>query len=169
MVLSRFVVGIDLGTTNSALAYVDTGAEGDPVVQHLQILEKMPWVSRGGYKLAAAIDHWINKGLPDEGRRGSLEFDVRYYLGHYPDLKAAFGTNYVAAVDHWINQGLPNEGRRGSTTFDVQYYLSRYADLSAAFGPKNYVAAIDHWINQGFPNEHREGAARPLPPGPPHH
>ena len=32
---SRFVVGIDLGTTNSALAYVDTGAgqgrEGDAV------------------------------------------------------------------------------------------------------------------------------------------
>ena len=27
--LSRFVIGIDLGTTNSALAYVDTSAEGD--------------------------------------------------------------------------------------------------------------------------------------------
>lgn len=30
---SRFVVGIDLGTTNCALAYVDTGAGGDPKVQ----------------------------------------------------------------------------------------------------------------------------------------
>ena len=26
MASSRFVIGIDLGTTNSALAYVDTGA-----------------------------------------------------------------------------------------------------------------------------------------------
>src|SRR5262245_49472769 len=30
---SRFVVGIDLGTTNCALAYVDAGAGGDPKVQ----------------------------------------------------------------------------------------------------------------------------------------
>src|SRR3954454_11881641 len=28
--MSRYVVGIDLGTTNSALAYVDTAAEGEP-------------------------------------------------------------------------------------------------------------------------------------------
>ena len=36
---SRYVVGIDLGTTNSALAYVDTGAgEGaDAVVHHFPI------------------------------------------------------------------------------------------------------------------------------------
>ena len=33
MPASRYVVGIDLGTTNSALAYVDTGvAEGEDVV-----------------------------------------------------------------------------------------------------------------------------------------
>jgi hypothetical protein len=30
MAASRFVVGIDLGTTNCALAYVDTSAQGDP-------------------------------------------------------------------------------------------------------------------------------------------
>src|SRR5499427_3529203 len=29
MAASRYVVGIDLGTTNIALAYVDTGAKGD--------------------------------------------------------------------------------------------------------------------------------------------
>ena len=36
---SRYVVGIDLGTTNSALAYVDTGAaEGaDAVVHHMPV------------------------------------------------------------------------------------------------------------------------------------
>ena len=37
MTLSRYVVGIDLGTTNSALAYVDTGAAGEPVLQNLLI------------------------------------------------------------------------------------------------------------------------------------
>ncbi len=37
MALSRFVVGIDLGTTNSALAYVDTGEGGDPRPKQLAI------------------------------------------------------------------------------------------------------------------------------------
>src|SRR5260370_18389210 len=37
MTPSRYVVGIDLGTTNSALAYVDTGAGGEPVLAHLAI------------------------------------------------------------------------------------------------------------------------------------
>src|SRR3974390_259396 len=37
MTLSRYVVGIDLGTTNSALAYFDTGVEGDTTLQNLTI------------------------------------------------------------------------------------------------------------------------------------
>ena len=35
--MTRFVVGIDLGTTNCALAYVDTGAGGEPRVQPFDI------------------------------------------------------------------------------------------------------------------------------------
>ena len=34
---SRFVVGIDLGTTNGAVAYYDTGAGDEPTLQHLLI------------------------------------------------------------------------------------------------------------------------------------
>src|SRR5205814_5300981 len=34
---SRYVVGIDLGTTNSALAYVDTGAGDAGTVLHLPV------------------------------------------------------------------------------------------------------------------------------------
>ena len=34
---SRFVVGIDLGTTNSALAFADTFSNETPVVQDLKI------------------------------------------------------------------------------------------------------------------------------------
>ena len=38
MAASRFVVGIDLGTTNSAIAYADTGvAEKDIALQVLPI------------------------------------------------------------------------------------------------------------------------------------
>ena len=110
-----------------------------------------------GGDTAAAVDHWLNQGLPNEGRRGSREFDVQFYLNRYADLSAAFGTNYAAAVDHWLNQGLPNEGRRGSREFDVQFYLNRYGDLRNAFGT-NFVAAFNHWLNQGLPNEGRRGS-----------
>src|SRR2546423_15103761 len=34
---SRFVVGIDLGTTNNALAYIDTGAGDDAALQILRV------------------------------------------------------------------------------------------------------------------------------------
>jgi hypothetical protein len=54
------------------------------------------------------------QGLPNEGRRGSRELDVQFYLRRYGDLQAAFGTNYTAAIDHWLVQGLPNEGRCGA-------------------------------------------------------
>ena len=110
-----------------------------------------------GTDYRAATDHWINQGLPAEGRRGSREFDVQFYLNHYADLRAAFGTDYAAATDHWINHGLPMEARRGSREFDVRFYLSEYADLVAAFGT-DYAAATDHWIDHGLPAEGRRGS-----------
>jgi hypothetical protein len=66
-----------------------------------------------GTNYTAAIDHWIMQGLPNEGRRGSREFDVQFYLATYPDLRQAFGTNYTAAIDHWIHMGIV-EGRKGA-------------------------------------------------------
>ena len=110
-----------------------------------------------GTDLVAARNHWLNQGLPNEGRRGSREFDVQFYLDHHGDLKNAFGTNYTAAFDHWLNQGLPNEGRRGSREFHVAFYLDHHGDLKNAFGT-NYTAAFDHWLNQGLPNEGRRGS-----------
>jgi hypothetical protein len=44
--------------------------------------------------------------------RGSGELNVYFYLAHYGDLQAAFGTNY-SALDHWINYGIA-EGRKGT-------------------------------------------------------
>lgn len=60
-------------------------------------------------------------------------FNASFYLAEYPDLQAAFGTDYQAALDHWMVYGI-HEGRRGSPEFDVQFYLSKYPDLQAAFG-----------------------------------
>ena len=67
--------------------------------------------ARYGTNFVAATDHWIREGLPKEGRRGSREFDVQFYLNNNSDLKAAFGANYSAALALWINHGI-SEGRK---------------------------------------------------------
>ena len=114
-------------------------------------------IAFGPTNYAAALEHWIRRGLSAEGRRGSREFDVKFYLTHNGDLQQAFGpTGYAAAVEHWIRNGIA-EGRRGSREFDVKFYLARYQDLSTAFGV-DYVAAMDHWINYGRA-EGRTGAS----------
>jgi len=35
--MARYIVGIDLGTTNCAVSYVDTEADGDPQIRHLEL------------------------------------------------------------------------------------------------------------------------------------
>ncbi|MFB2897918.1 hypothetical protein ACE1CI_33815 [Aerosakkonemataceae cyanobacterium BLCC-F50] len=65
------------------------------------------------------IEHLIKYGI-DEGRTSSLGFDVRYYLEHNADLKAA-GLNYQQAFQHFIMYGL-QEGRvrvRSCVVIDV--------------------------------------------------
>ncbi|MEO8706238.1 MAG: M12 family metallopeptidase, partial [Kofleriaceae bacterium] len=94
---------------------------------------------------AAALDHFIYQGLPNEGRRGAREFDVLFYEIANADIAAAFGMNYTAAFDHWVTQGLPNENRRGSTEVDVQYYMTKYLDVGT-----NRIGAIDHFIRTGL-------------------
>lgn len=108
----------------------------------------------------AAIGHWLNRGLPVEGRRGSPEFDPQWYLQHYPDLTAAFGAQgYAAAASHWQSPGLPAEGRAGSAEFDPQWYLQHNPDLLAAFGANGFSAAADHWRGHGLPIEGRAASA----------
>lgn len=65
-----------------------------------------------GNDYLAAADHWINQGLPHEGRRGARSFDVTFYLATYSDLRAAFGASFTAAFDHWVATGR-SEGRVG--------------------------------------------------------
>jgi pimeloyl-ACP methyl ester carboxylesterase len=87
-----------------------------------------------------------------------LVFDAKFYLDNYPDLKAAYGTNYQAATQHWLRQGLPVEGRAGSSVFDAKFYLDKYPDLKAAYGT-NYQAATQHWLRQGLSAEGRAGSS----------
>jgi len=59
----------------------------------VEILQKMPWVSRGGYKLAAALGHWpINV-------TGQTCLDVGASTGGFTDCLLQRGATRVFAVD----------------------------------------------------------------------
>lgn len=63
-----------------------------------------------GNNTQAATQHWLTVGI-NEGRKSSPDFDIKAYLGRYPDLQAKFGKNgYAAALDHWFEHGMA-EGR----------------------------------------------------------
>lgn len=74
-------------------------------------------------------------------------FDATYYAEHYPDLKAAFGTDEAALLNHFITCGMA-EGRQGNAEFNVQSYKEGYPDLQAAFG-ENLPAYYMHYITNG--------------------
>ncbi len=113
------------------------------------------------------LNHWWEHGkkegrtpapftCPANGSAPGLEnnvFDPCFYLSKYPDLRAAFKTDWVQAGGHWINQGV-REGRQSSDGFSIKAYLNRYPDLQRAFGAKNYASALTHWFKYGK-KEHR--------------
>ena len=47
--------------------------------------------------------HFISNGLAEGRERDG--FDEVQYVAKYPDLQAAFGTNYEAATQHFITNG----------------------------------------------------------------
>ncbi|MGI6107265.1 MAG: N-acetylglucosaminidase [Lachnospiraceae bacterium] len=81
-------------------------------------------------------------------------FNAVYYISKYPDLKAAFGTDYKAALEHFVKHGIA-EGRQASADFSVTAYKARYADLRAAFGNNNLLY-VNHYITLGK-KENRKG------------
>ena len=67
--MSRFVVGIDLGTTNSAIAYFDTGAGGEPTLQQLKIPQV---VQPGVVEERPLLPSFLYLPGPNEQPAGSL-------------------------------------------------------------------------------------------------
>jgi len=60
-----------------------------------------------------ATRHWYFNGI-DESRRGSLEFDSKFYLATNEDIRAFYGsTNYRGATEHYLRHGKA-EGRIGA-------------------------------------------------------
>src|SRR5437763_6492829 len=101
---SRFVVGIDLGTTNSALAYVDTGAGKDPKVTPFPVPHV---VAQGAVEDRALLPTFLY--LPGIGEQPAgalkLPWDAKrdYCVGEFA---RAFGsqvpTRLVASAKSWL-------------------------------------------------------------------
>ena len=77
---------------------------------------------------AASSKKYIHNGVDY-----SAVFDPVYYLGHYQDLRNAFGNNYDLAFKHFISNGM-KEARIAKESFNVVNYRNRYVDLRNAFG-----------------------------------
>jgi Ca2+-binding RTX toxin-like protein len=68
------------------------------------------------------------------------------YIASYPDLMAAYHTDWTAGLNHYLNAGF-FEGRHVS--FDGLNYIASYTDLMAAYG-LDHDAGARHYINGGY-------------------
>ena len=151
MSASRFVVGIDLGTTNSALAYYDTGAGGDAPLTHLKIPQV---VSPGVVEERPLLPSFLYLPGPNEQPAGALNLpwaaERDYCVGEFARV---FGsqvpTRLVASAKSWLcHSGVDRKaailpwkavenGRRVSPLEATTYYLKHFVDAW------NYLVAKD--------------------------
>ncbi len=139
---SRFVVGVDLGTTNSALAYVDTGAKNGAAVQPFAVLQV---VGQGAVEERPLLPSFLY--LPGAGEQPAgalkLPWDANrdYCVGEYARV---FGsqvpTRLVASAKSWLSQPgvdrkaailphkAPDTGRKVSPLEAAIRYLKHLAE-----------------------------------------
>ena len=163
MTLSRYVVGIDLGTTNSALAYVDTGVpEGqDLVLAHLPVPQV---VQPGTVEERQLLPSFLYLPGPSEQPAGSLRLPwdaVRdYAVGEFArNFGSQVPTRLVSSAKSWLcHAGIdrrqqvlpwkaPENGRRISPLEAATYYLKHLAEswnhLIARDVPENRLERQD--------------------------
>jgi hypothetical protein len=115
MALSRFVVGIDLGTTNSALAYVDTGApEAEARPRQLAIPQV---VQPGVVEERPLLPSYLYLPGPKELPAGSLKlpWDANrdYAVGEFARAQGGVvPTRVVSSAKSWLCH--PGIDRRGA-------------------------------------------------------
>jgi molecular chaperone DnaK (HSP70) len=142
MSASRFVIGIDLGTTNSALAYYDTGAGDEAPLTHLKIPQV---VSPGVVEERPLLPSFLYLPGSNEQPAGSLNLpwaaERDYCVGEFARV---FGsqvpTRLVASAKSWLcHSGVdrkaailpwkaPENGRRVSPLEATTYYLKHFVD-----------------------------------------
>lgn len=137
MTAPRYVVGIDLGTTNSAVAYVDTGAGVDPAVQHLAIPQV---VQPGTVEPRPLLPSFLYLPGPGEQPAGTLKLpwaaDRDFAVGEFArNFGSQVPTRLVASAKSWLcHPGIdrrqpvlpwkaPETGRRVSPLEAASHYL----------------------------------------------
>ncbi|HZZ77794.1 MAG TPA: Hsp70 family protein [Gemmataceae bacterium] len=151
MAASRFVVGIDLGTTNSALAYYDTGLGEKAALTHLNIPQV---VAAGIVEERPLLPSFLYLPGPAEQPAGAMKLpwasERDYCVGEFARV---FGsqvpTRLVASAKSWLcHAGVdrkapilpwkaPENGRRVSPLEASVYYLKHFVDAW------NYLIAKD--------------------------
>jgi hypothetical protein len=99
-----FVVGIDLGTTHSALAYVEVGAADAAERAPVRALEVPQLVDRGAVEPRPLLPSFLYVAHPSEGPQ-ALPWDAArpYAVGHYARARAAEAPGrVVASAKSWL-------------------------------------------------------------------
>jgi molecular chaperone DnaK (HSP70) len=103
---SRYVVGIDLGTTNSALAYVDTGVgEGEEVIPHQLPVPQV--VQPGAVEERPLLPSFLYLPGPNEQPAGSLKLpwspDRDHVVGEFArNFGSQVPTRLVSSAKSWL-------------------------------------------------------------------
>jgi hypothetical protein len=102
---SRFVIGIDLGTTNNALAYFDTGAGEEPALTHLPVPQV---VAPGSVEDRPLLPSFLYLPGPNEQPAGALRLPwdaTRDYAAG--EFARVFGsqvpTRLVSSAKSWLS------------------------------------------------------------------
>src|SRR5437879_12737073 len=138
---SRFVFGIDLGTTNSALAFFDTGA-GEPVLQLLMI----PQVTQPGVvEERPLLPSFLYLPGPNEQPAASLNLPWAtgrdYCVGEFArNFGSQVPTRLVSSAKSWLSYAgvdrkqpilpwkAPDNARHVSPVEASTYYLKHLVD-----------------------------------------
>ncbi len=142
MAQSRFVIGIDLGTTNSALAYFDTGAGDAPTLRHLMI----PQVTQPGVvEERPLLPSFLYLPGPNEQPAGSMNLPWAagrdYCVGEFArNFGSQVPTRLVSSAKSWLSYTgvdrkqpilpwkAPDNARRVSPLEASTYYLKHLVD-----------------------------------------
>src|SRR5437868_1673524 len=139
---SRYVVGIDLGTTNSALAYVDTGAGEGATLAPFPVPQV---VQQGVVEQRPLLPSFLYLPGPSEQPAGSLRLpwaaERDFCVGEFArNFGSQVPTRLVASAKSWLcHPGIdrrqpvlpwkaPEKGRRVSPVEATTYYLRHLAD-----------------------------------------
>jgi molecular chaperone DnaK (HSP70) len=143
--VSRYVVGIDLGTTNSALAYVDTGVgeDQDVVPAHLPVAQV---VQPGAVEERPLLPSFLYLPGPNELPAGSLRLpwsgELDYAVGEFArNFGAQVPTRLVSSAKSWLcHPGIdrrapvlpwkaPENARRVSPLEASTFYLKHLCEV----------------------------------------